>query len=113
MLTPGTADRTVRWRRFSSWTGGFNGAVHPLVLTGMSFSMWTMSPALASGIFWVAVVICAVAQLFILRAVFRTLPAPSSPDVPAPRRWAEIAWAILPMLGLVAVFLGAWRLLPS
>lgn len=85
----------------------------PSSFSRMSFLTWTMSPALASAIFWGAVVICAVAQLFILRAVFRTLPVPSSPHVPAPRRWAEILWAIVPMLGLVAVFLGAWRLLPS
>ena len=85
----------------------------PSSFSRMSFLTWTLSPALASGTFWAMVVICAVAQLFILRAVFRTLPAPSSPHVPAPRRWAEIVWAIVPMVGLVAVFVGAWRLLPS
>ncbi len=61
-------------------------------------------------LFWVAVVCCAVAQLYILRAVFRVIPAETaSANVPLPRRRIEIAWAILPAGLLVLVFIGAWR----
>ena len=72
-----------------------------------------MSPALLDGLFWVAVVCCAIAQLYILRAVFRTLPPrPTSVDalnVPMPHRQQEIVWAILPAFLLAAAFYGAWR----
>jgi len=37
--------------------------------------------------------------------------APTSSAVPAPRRWAEVVQVILPVVGLVALFLGAWRAL--
>lgn len=54
-----------------------------------------------------------IAQLFILRAVLRTLQTtPASSSVPAPRRAAEIFWAIIPVFGLIAAFWGAWRALP-
>lgn len=69
-----------------------------------------LPPALGAALFWLAVVACGVAQFFIMRAVFRTLPAaPTSSAVPAPRRWAEIVQVILPIAGLVALFYGAWR----
>lgn len=69
-----------------------------------------LSSPMTSALFWGGVAICAVAQWFILRAVFRTLPAaPTNSAVPAPRRWAEIVQVLLPIIGLVAVFYGAWR----
>ncbi len=72
-----------------------------------------MSPALLDALFWVAVVCCAVAQLFIMRAVFRVLPprapSPDAPAVPMPHRLQEIGWAILPAFLLAAAFIGAWR----
>jgi hypothetical protein len=67
------------------------------------------SPALTA-LFWVLVGVCLVAQWFILRAVFRVLPAaPANSAVPVPRRWAEIVQVLLPILGLAALFFGAWR----
>lgn len=69
-----------------------------------------LSPTMTTALFWAGVAICAVAQFYIMRAVFRTLPAaPTSSAVPAPRRWAEIVQVLLPIIGLVAVFYGAWR----
>lgn len=69
-----------------------------------------LPPAVSTTLFWLSVAACAVAQLFIMRAVFRTLPAaPTNSAVPAPRRWAEIVQVILPIAGLVALFYGAWR----
>jgi hypothetical protein len=74
-----------------------------------------MSTALLDAFFWIAVVGCAISQLFILRAVFRTLPPRVSSDeassLPVPHRLQEIGWAILPAFLLIAVFVGAWRAL--
>lgn len=93
-----------------------------------------MSTALRDAIFWIAVASCAVAQLFIIRAVFRTAVRPPASDasrsdvtpgaaaptpadlrparlVPMPRRPIEIAWAILPAVLMIAAFVGAWRLM--
>jgi hypothetical protein len=74
-----------------------------------------MSTGLLDAFFWIAVVGCAVSQLFILRAVFRTLPprssSPDTPSVPVPHRLQEIAWAVLPAFLLVAVFVGAWQVM--
>lgn len=68
------------------------------------------SSPLLMGLFWALVGACAVAQWFIIRAVFRTLPAaPASSAVPVPRRWAEIVQVLLPIIGLVTLFYGAWR----
>lgn len=73
-----------------------------------------LSPAAATIVFWVAVAVCAVAQLYILRAVFRTLPdAPTNSAVPAPRQWAEVVQAFIPLFGLAALFFGAWRAMSS
>jgi hypothetical protein len=69
-----------------------------------------LASPLTSALFWSGVAICAVAQVFIMRAVFRTLPAaPTKSAVPAPRRWVEIVQVLLPILGLAAVFYGAWQ----
>ena len=86
-----------------------------------------MSTRISDAIFWVAVVACAIAQLFILRAVFRVTPGASSSTesiaeasgVPTPHRLTEIVWVLLPVLLLALAFFGAWRamhtaqLLPS
>jgi hypothetical protein len=74
----------------------------------------SLPPAIGTLLFWAAVLACCVAQWFIMRAVFRTLPtAPAHSDVPVPRRWAEIVQVILPIAGLVALFYGAWRAMHS
>jgi heme/copper-type cytochrome/quinol oxidase subunit 2 len=80
-----------------------------------------MSTRLSDAIFWIAVAACAIAQIFILRAVFRVTPAgvaagsatASSPDgenvsVPTPHRLTEIVWVVLPVLLLALAFVGAW-----
>jgi heme/copper-type cytochrome/quinol oxidase subunit 2 len=70
-----------------------------------------MNSVVLDALFWGAVVACALAQVFIIRAVLRTAPtpAPDAPDVPQPRRVLEIAWAVLPAFLLAAAFIGAWR----
>jgi hypothetical protein len=87
-----------------------------------------MSTVFRDAIFWIAVGFCAIAQLFIIRAVVRTAIRPSAPSVPAdrssptevdrltrsmpvPRHSVEIAWAVLPTLLMIAAFVGAWRLM--
>jgi hypothetical protein len=76
-----------------------------------------MSTRFFDAIFWIAVVACAVAQLFILRAVFRVTPVGSvakgtvadASGVPTPHRLTEIVWVLLPVALLVLAFVGAWR----
>ncbi|BAH39621.1 MAG TPA: hypothetical protein DGD08_14290 [Gemmatimonas aurantiaca] len=78
-----------------------------------SVASWTLPPGVSAALFWLFVAACVIAQLFILRAVLRTLQTtPASSSVPAPRRAAEIFWAIIPVFGLIAAFWGAWRALP-
>lgn len=59
---------------------------------------------LAAAIFWVAVACCVVAQAAILRTAFARATA-----LPAARRVAEAAWALLPALALAAVLVATWR----
>lgn len=61
-------------------------------------------------LFWIAVAACAVAQYFIVRAVWKVLPSVTgAPDVPIPRRALEVMWVLLPIVLLVGAFFGAWR----
>lgn len=79
-----------------------------------------MNSAVLDALFWTAVAACAVAQFFILRAVFAPeAPAPAGSPAEAgraagrlrrPSRPLEIAWAVLPAVGLVFLFLWAWQL---
>lgn len=83
-----------------------------------------MSPVLLDVIFWISVACCAVAQVFILRAVFSVAVRPRSDTadatahdtpstVPMPKRTLEIAWAVLPSILLAAAFVAAWRQMHS
>ena len=76
-----------------------------------------MPPVVTNAIFWIFVATCAVAQLFILRAVLRVVVLPRTADttensgIPAPRRSLEILWAVLPALFLGFAFIAAWRVM--
>ncbi|MDQ6612810.1 MAG: hypothetical protein M3Y64_10285 [Gemmatimonadota bacterium] len=92
-----------------------------------------MSTRIIDALYWVIVVACAVAQLFILRAVFRISPrsagagarlsastADSHPtrdvgreqyNIPAPHRATELVWVVLPVALLVLAFVGAWQVM--
>lgn len=73
-----------------------------------------MSPTFSELLFFGGVALCLVAQLFIIRAVFR----PGTPrftetgerPMRAPSRPMEIAWAVLPGVALVFLFVWAWDL---
>jgi hypothetical protein len=58
-----------------------------------------LSPALAKSLYWVAVCVCGIAHLAIIRSIMRSVP----------RRRTEIAWALIPALGLAAVLVMTWR----
>ena len=74
---------------------------------------------MSTALFWLLVASCLIAQAYIARGLFRADPAagragsavPES-EVPHQNRWMELTWAILPIVGLIAVFVGAWRLMP-
>ena len=81
-----------------------------------------MSPSTADAIFWVAVVCCAVAELFILRSTFAARGSrrssgddragpPSAEPLPPLRRAAELAWAVVPAVALALVLAATWRAL--
>ena len=92
-----------------------------------------LSQSIYDGIFWITVATCAVAQIFILRAVFRVTPSitgrdstangvsangstSSAPEgesvsVPTPHRLTEIVWVVLPVVLLTLAFVGAWRVM--
>lgn len=72
----------------------------------------SLPPGLLLAIFWIAAAGCAVAQFFILRAVWRVAPIIlDTHTVPAPRRVMEVAWAILPAFLLLGAFWGAWQVM--
>jgi heme/copper-type cytochrome/quinol oxidase subunit 2 len=66
---------------------------------------------LADLIFWLAVVCCVVAQAAIVRSALRTPVQHPEPgvEVPRPRRAIEIAWTVLPAIGLALVLIMTWR----
>lgn len=59
-------------------------------------------------LFWLAVVCCVVAQIEILRSALKTPPASDS-SVPAPARWSEVMWTLIPAIGLAVVLVFTWR----
>ncbi len=78
-----------------------------------------MSVAVSDTLFWLAVALCAIAQLFILKAVFAPAPPPMGGPAEAGRaagrlrpasRPLELAWVVLPAVGLLFLFLWAWQL---
>jgi heme/copper-type cytochrome/quinol oxidase subunit 2 len=68
-----------------------------------------MNQPLAEAVFWIAAIACAVAEIAILRSTFTTLRAYESTMAPGSRRGAEIAWAVIPAIGLVVVLTATWQ----
>ncbi|HEX6966718.1 MAG TPA: cytochrome c oxidase subunit II transmembrane domain-containing protein [Gemmatimonadaceae bacterium] len=66
---------------------------------------------MADFVFWLAVVCCLVAYIAITRSALRaSSPANDAPaNVPRPRRAIEVAWTILPAVGLAFVLLSTWH----
>ena len=64
----------------------------------------------STALFIVCVAIILVAQMFILRSALGSpVVAQGDRRVPQPRRAAEIAWALLPAIGLALVLWLTWR----
>jgi heme/copper-type cytochrome/quinol oxidase subunit 2 len=63
---------------------------------------------LSLNLFWLAVGCCVVAQIEIVRSAFKTPPA-SDNAVPAPSRWSEVVWTLIPAVGLAVVLVFTWR----
>lgn len=59
-------------------------------------------------LFWLAVVCCVVAQIEILRSALKT-PSASDSSVPAPARWSEVLWTLVPAIGLAVVLVFTWH----
>jgi hypothetical protein len=57
-------------------------------------------------LFALAAAVCLVSQFAVLRAVFSGR-APGLSRQPA-GHWAEIAWVVIPAIGLVAVLIATW-----
>ncbi|HSQ31427.1 MAG TPA: hypothetical protein VLN49_16340 [Gemmatimonadaceae bacterium] len=71
-----------------------------------------MSLRLTDVIFWFSAVSCALAQAAILRSVIIAPARASGGPAGSPgRRALEIAWAVLPGVALVAVFVLTWRVM--
>ena len=59
-------------------------------------------------LFWISAALCLIAQLAIVRSAIVSPVTPAESPA-AGRRVAEIAWAVLPGLALVALFVFTWR----
>ncbi len=68
-----------------------------------------MIQPLAEAIFWIAALACVLAEVAILRSSFAETGAHSSALVPVSSRRSELAWTILPALGLAVLLMFTWR----
>lgn len=86
-----------------------------------------MNPSRAAILFWISVVVCAIAELAIVAATARAsrrsatadarlpLDLPKVDDarpLPRPRRWLELFYVVTPAIVLVLLFVYSWRALP-
>ena len=70
-----------------------------------------MSPAVATAMFWLAAICCVAAQFALVVSAVRSPMSGSaeSADVSMPRRSSEIAWTIVPAIGLAVLLVFTWR----
>ena len=69
------------------------------------------SPAMSSIVFWIAVACCAVAQVALIWSAIQAPMSGSSESASMrmPRRASEIAWTIVPAIGLAILLVFTWR----
>jgi heme/copper-type cytochrome/quinol oxidase subunit 2 len=87
-----------------------------------------VNPSLAAFLFWISVVVCAIAELAIVAATARASRRSASAEsaalldvphvegarpLPKQRRWLELLYVVAPAVVLVALFVVTWRALPS
>ena len=70
-----------------------------------------LARSLVDILFWIAVVCCVIAQVAIARSTLgaRARSVVPRPGVPRPRRAIEIAWTVLPAVGLALALIMTWR----
>jgi heme/copper-type cytochrome/quinol oxidase subunit 2 len=70
-----------------------------------------MSPAMNATLFWVAAACCLVAQIALLWSAIRAPMTGSteSASMRMPSRASEIAWTIVPAIGLALLLVFSWR----
>ena len=68
-----------------------------------------MSQPAAEAIFWIAALACIIGEVMILRSSFAVTLKTKSSEVPASPRSGELAWAIIPAIGLVALLIFTWQ----
>ena len=70
-----------------------------------------MSPSLTSTLFWVAVACCSVAQTALIWSAIRAPMSGSteSASMRMPSRASEIAWTLIPAIGLAVLLVFSWR----
>jgi heme/copper-type cytochrome/quinol oxidase subunit 2 len=102
------------WKRASDTIVNFFsdlGPVIALALPGRTIQRESMRVFLTTAIFWLAALSSAAAQVMILRSAIVSTPRPAASQAswPTLRRALEIAWAGLPGIALVVLFLFTWR----
>ena len=70
-----------------------------------------MSPSLIGVMFWIAAACCAVAQVALIWSAIRAPMSGSteSASMRMPSRASEIAWTIVPAIGLALLLVFTWR----
>lgn len=70
-----------------------------------------LSPATAGALFWIAAVCCAIGQLALIASAIRAPMQGSaeSASLRMPHRASEIAWTIVPAIGLAVLLVFTWR----
>ena len=66
--------------------------------------------SLAEPIFWIAAVLCVIAELAILRAAFAP-PVDTGPSTSVPHspHGTEMIWAVIPAIALALLLAATWR----
>ena len=67
-----------------------------------------MTSSTADALFWVAVALCAVAQLALLHSFFFGASRPAR-DAAASFRVSETVWAVVPAAALVVLLMATWQ----
>jgi heme/copper-type cytochrome/quinol oxidase subunit 2 len=68
-----------------------------------------MNQPAAEAIFWIAALACVIGELMILRSSFAVTRETQSELVPSSPRSGELAWAIIPAIGLAALLFVTWQ----
>jgi heme/copper-type cytochrome/quinol oxidase subunit 2 len=70
-----------------------------------------VSPSLITALFWIAAACCAVAQVALIWSAIRAPMSGSKESVSMrmPSRASEIAWTIVPAIGLAVLLVFTWR----